>query len=124
MTTPRSGVPATVMPLPRRNSSIPSSRNSRSGLRGGATRACIEPEGLIVDITADQFADVDEPVIVTTVSTWHDTFSPMHPRPAGLGPFHSLIDDDLRQDYATLKGRAATYLLRDVDDTKPSGASS
>jgi hypothetical protein len=36
------------------------------------THAWIERNGLIVDITADQFDDIDERVIVTTVSAWHD----------------------------------------------------
>ncbi|MGH3906498.1 MAG: hypothetical protein ACRDTE_20305 [Pseudonocardiaceae bacterium] len=39
-----------------------------------ATHAWLERDGLIVDITADQFADVDAAVIVTTDPAFHRTF--------------------------------------------------
>jgi hypothetical protein len=34
----------------------------------------LEQNGLIVDITADQFPEVDKPVIVADNSQWHETF--------------------------------------------------
>jgi hypothetical protein len=49
------------------------------GLRGeGAdqhSHAWFEaPDGVIIDITADQFPEITEPVIVTAHSDWHNTF--------------------------------------------------
>jgi hypothetical protein len=44
------------------------------GVRGRSTHAWIEQRGVIVDITADQFEDMDEPVIVTTSRDWHGQF--------------------------------------------------
>lgn len=46
----------------------------RVGWRNGRSHAWIECDGLIVDITADQFDEVDDPVIVTTNSPWHQGF--------------------------------------------------
>ncbi|WP_010322926.1 hypothetical protein [Marinobacterium stanieri] len=39
-----------------------------------STHAWLCGDGVIVDITADQFEDVDEPVIVTRKSKWHEKF--------------------------------------------------
>jgi hypothetical protein len=48
------------------------------GGRGVSPDRCyhgwLEAEGVIVDITADQFPEVNEPVIVATRSAWHETF--------------------------------------------------
>jgi len=44
------------------------------GMRNGPTHAWIERDGVIVDITADQFDDVEQAVIVTADRTWHDQF--------------------------------------------------
>ncbi|TPK66582.1 hypothetical protein FJ546_07465 [Mesorhizobium sp. B2-4-19] len=48
------------------------------GMRGDGpdriSHAWIEGEGVIADITADQFPEIDCPVIVATQSSWHDTF--------------------------------------------------
>ena len=41
----------------------------------GESHAWIETEGLIVDITGDQFAEIDDEVIVTADFTWHRRFS-------------------------------------------------
>lgn len=38
------------------------------------THAWLEQNGLIVDITADQFPEISEPIIVTFESSWHATF--------------------------------------------------
>lgn len=44
------------------------------GPNGWHSHAWLEKDGLIIDITADQFPEVTERVIVATHSTWHDTF--------------------------------------------------
>jgi hypothetical protein len=38
------------------------------------THAWLEQDGLILDITADQFPDVDEPVLLTQDPSWHARF--------------------------------------------------
>jgi hypothetical protein len=45
-----------------------------SGKREGRTHAWLELNGLIVDITADQFSDCEEPVVVTSLSPFHESF--------------------------------------------------
>jgi hypothetical protein len=40
----------------------------------GRSHAWIETEGLIVDITSDQFAEVSDEVVVTPDATWHRQF--------------------------------------------------
>ena len=44
------------------------------GQRGEKSHVWLESGGLIIDITGDQFDDCDEPVIVRTDASWHDTF--------------------------------------------------
>jgi hypothetical protein len=44
------------------------------GKRDKKTHSWAQRDGLIVDITADQFDDNQNPVIVTTDFTWHSTF--------------------------------------------------
>lgn len=44
------------------------------GDRDGESHAWIEQDGLIVDITADQFPEVETAVIVTARNAWHETF--------------------------------------------------
>ncbi len=44
---------------------------------GGISRShfWLEYEGLIIDITADQYSEIDKPVIVTADRTWHNQFT-------------------------------------------------
>lgn len=52
------------------------------------SHAWLELGGLIVDITADQFEDVGEPVIVTRDRSWHMQFKYPEPRhPARIGEY-------------------------------------
>ena len=74
-----------------------------------ATHAWVERNDMIVDITADQFADISEPVIVTADRTWHDTRFPSGPsrKAANLNWFGSHDNRaDALADYETLKRRA------------------
>ena len=48
-------------------------RNS-DGINGRHSHAWLEADGVIVDITADQFPEVDDKIIVTSHSDWHGTF--------------------------------------------------
>lgn len=62
-----------------------------------STHAWLELGDLIVDITADQFDDVDDQIIVTTDRTWYEARFPsvISHRPAGLahwdGPTHAEV---------------------------------
>jgi hypothetical protein len=47
----------------------------RSGVNlSGSSHACLERDGLLLDITADQFDDVSTPVLLTKDHTWHRQF--------------------------------------------------
>lgn len=46
-----------------------------NGINGRHSHAWLEDNGIIVDITADQFAEIDQKVIVTAHSEWHATFA-------------------------------------------------
>lgn len=73
------------------------------------THAWVERNGLILDITADQFPDVSEPVLLTADRTWHDARFPSSPgsRAANLDWFEGNTNRaDAFADYATLKRRA------------------
>lgn len=45
-----------------------------TGFRNEQSHAWIEANGLIVDITSDQFPERDEKVLVTTDKSWHNQF--------------------------------------------------
>ena len=44
------------------------------GMRSGRSHAWLESDSLIIDITADQFEECNESVIVAKDSEWHRTF--------------------------------------------------
>lgn len=50
----------------------------------GKTHAWLEVYGYIVDITADQFPDVSQSVIVTNTSPWHEQLTVKKQRKAGF----------------------------------------
>jgi hypothetical protein len=45
------------------------------GINREHSHAWLEADGIIIDITADQFPEVHRKVIVTTRSDWHETFA-------------------------------------------------
>ena len=65
----------------------------------------VEQDGLIVDITADQYPDVEEAVIVTTDRSWHSHFDPAPDHPANFGGFVGGAST-LPSDYRILRERA------------------
>lgn len=77
-----------------------------SGMRGGSTHAWIERDGVVVDITADQFADVASPCIVTRASQWHMQWIPIAGRhPANLSFVQEVRGFD-STEYEALRARA------------------
>lgn len=61
-----------------------------SGRRAQETHIWLVVDGFIVDLTADQFADENRPVIVvaTGESAWHDTFKPHRSFPFNVPSHH------------------------------------
>jgi hypothetical protein len=61
-----------------------------------------------VDITADQFPDQDEPVIVTNASEWHRHIPSSPGRRSARLAFYDGDDhqDEIRGDYVLVKARA------------------
>lgn len=68
------------------------------------SHAWLERNGWIIDITADQFPDINKPVIVTQDRTWHSRYSPLPPREADYR-----IQDE---HTAALLGRAYSLVLK------------
>ncbi|MBC2932935.1 hypothetical protein [Nocardioides sp. zg-1228] len=79
----------------------------------GRTHAWLEQDDVIIDITAYQFDDIDEPIIVTTDRTWHEQSW----RPMG-GSLVASVDlytepghrELALSDYAELRARALAIL--------------
>lgn len=70
---------------------------------GRHTHAWLEDDGLIVDITADQFPEVDQKVIVTRHSDWHATFECEEPKhPADFRNFDQETATRLKFSYAAI----------------------
>jgi hypothetical protein len=84
----------------------------RSGVLpdSGNTHAWLERDGVLVDITADQFSDADSPVIVTTDSEWHARLTRMAGSYVARLDHYDETDEEIasaiRADYETLKHRA------------------
>jgi hypothetical protein len=82
----------------------------RSGKRWNpdSSHAWLERDGLLLDITADQFEDVSQPVMITKDRTWHSQFADrFSSRIAGLAWFGSDVDEAAaRADYRLLVQRA------------------
>jgi hypothetical protein len=53
------------------------------GMRDGQGHAWLQLDEFVIDITADQFDDQDDGVIVSTNSSWHNSFN---------GNIHSVAD--------------------------------
>ena len=87
--------------------------NGRSSAHDDSTHAWIERDGLIVDVTADQFDDVDDAVIVTRDRAWHSEFKPLAggKHDANLAA-HTGVDNRLVVDYPRLR-RAADAQIQD-----------
>jgi hypothetical protein len=73
------------------------------GMRGEApnqqSHAWLERDGVIVDITADQFEEMTERVIVTKQSAWHQSFEQKVPHIADYRVFDRLAAAELAAKY-------------------------
>ena len=70
------------------------------------SHAWIQRGSLIVDITADQFVEIGEPVIVTDDSHWHQTFEQKSCGPADFRKYDARTVQRLIRPYAILRSRA------------------
>lgn len=57
------------------------------GWRAGRSHAWLQSGSTIVDITADQFEDFDDPVFVSAQSSWHEEFVGTDQHAANLAVF-------------------------------------
>lgn len=63
----------------------------------------LEQDGIFIDITADQFPDIDEPVIITRDRTWHNQFIERSRCDAGTDVYDSGWASRLRTAYEELR---------------------
>jgi hypothetical protein len=68
----------------------------------GHSHAWLEKEGLIVDITADQFDGQEISVIVTTDRSWHSQFQETERDVADFEKFDQHTVSNLNQSYALI----------------------
>jgi hypothetical protein len=66
------------------------------------THAWLQRGGLIIDITADQFHDIDSPVLITDDHTWHDQFVSEVKHVAGLDIYDDHSRSSLARAYKTV----------------------
>lgn len=77
-----------------------------SGTKEGRTHAWLEMDGIIIDITADQFGDAAKPVIVTTDATWHSQFEVQSRSSEGLDEYDDFNSADLMSAYDEVAKRS------------------
>ena len=75
------------------------------GAQEGKTHAWLQKARLVVDITADQFADVDQAVIVECGSAWHDRFREELSYIADFENYGDVMRDEYRATYARIYAR-------------------
>jgi hypothetical protein len=72
------------------------------------SHAWLERKGLIIDITADQFAEIDEAVIISNDSVWHRGWRIESRQPSNLEAYEHRGPDQLRPVYGVLKKKMDT----------------
>lgn len=77
------------------------------GMRGEQSHAWLEHKKLIIDITADQFDEVNESVIITTDRTWHSQFVGQNLRSSDFDTFTDRNAVRLRMIYNNILSNMA-----------------
>ncbi len=72
------------------------------GWRYGRSHAWLQSRSVIVDITADQFEDFDDPVFVSDWSSWHEEFAGTDQHAANLAVFGEATEAMLRSAYGAI----------------------
>jgi hypothetical protein len=75
----------------------PREPDDESGIR--ASHAWLQRGELVVDITADQFPEIDSPVIVAEPSEWHQSFEDQEVRHNADFRIHGAFGGDLNSTY-------------------------
>jgi len=75
------------------------------GAQEGKTHAWLQKAHLVIDITADQFADVDQRVIVEYGSAWHTGFQEELSYVADFENYGDDMRDEYRATYARIYAR-------------------
>ena len=83
-----------------------------SGWSDGHSHAWLEYEGIVIDVTADQFS-ANEPIIVARNSKFHETFSVEIRRFPGIDLANGVHFLDLRGDYRTVVDQFRKNAQRD-----------
>lgn len=63
------------------------------------SHAWLEQDGVIIDITADQFEGINEPVLVTTDRSWHSQFEEEDRHIADFERYDASTVNNLRSSY-------------------------
>jgi len=71
-----------------------------SGTKDGRTHMWLEMDGVIIDITADQFGDAPERIMVTRDTAWHSQFERQSRRSDGLDQYNDFNSSDLMSAYS------------------------
>jgi hypothetical protein len=71
-----------------------------------SSHAWLEQRGLIIDITADQFEEIDDSVLVIRNSAWHCSWTPTHRRVANFRATGSFAIGTLERVYKAAVIRA------------------
>jgi hypothetical protein len=69
------------------------------GLKGGRSHAWVRVGDIVADITADQFPDVNEPVIVTRDLAWHQKYRIDQAHAGGVDVYNDFASAVLRSAY-------------------------
>jgi len=72
------------------------------GQRGNRFHAWLERDGLVIDITADQFEDCSRPVIVEQDSKWHQNFDRDYEGESNLHGYDRHTEATLASMYSTI----------------------
>ena|SRR5215204_3097983 len=73
-----------------------------SGTDGNQTHAWLELDGILIDITADQFNSSIDPVIVSTNSTWHERFEDRSRSTVSIDDYDAHTSNSLNAAYQEL----------------------
>ncbi len=76
------------------------------GWRDGRSHAWLQAGALIIDITADQFDDFDDPVFVSDHSPWHEGFAGTDQHAANLNVFGEPTTSTLQSIYGAILASA------------------
>ncbi|MGD8190199.1 hypothetical protein ACQCN2_09470 [Brevibacillus ginsengisoli] len=75
------------------------------GLKSEQSHAWLEYEDIIIDLTADQFDEIQDEVIVTTERSWHNQFVVQNKRLCDFDEYNNYNANRLRTIYNNILNR-------------------